>query len=145
MISEILTQGNAASVPLRCITMKPLKQLCKQSLAQDKQWYITAGGLAGRLISSVTWVCFHLSPVCARIRASELKIGESVKYLGTVFKAFVLCSNPLFKKNFRVGLHLMYHRITGYCRSGREHVLTNYLMFVTQGEGKCGHEFRGWG
>lgn len=37
----------------------------------------------------------HLYVLSAGTRAKELKIGEPVKYLGHVFKAVLLCSNPL--------------------------------------------------
>jgi len=38
----------------------------------------------------------HLHVLSAGTRAWELKIGEPVKYVGPVFKAVLLCSNPLF-------------------------------------------------
>ena len=60
--------------------------------------------------------------MCAGIRASELKTGESVKYLETVFKAFVLCSNLFFLK---------------FQSRSSSDVSQNYLVTLGQAESMC--------
>lgn len=103
--------------------MKPLKQLCKQSLAQDKQWYITAGGLAGRLISSVTWsMLSSVTCVCTNqsIRVENWWVSQIFR---NCFQGFCTLLKSTFFKKFQ-------------SRTSSD-VSQNYLVTLGQAESMC--------